>query len=100
MKIYSGIDAVVRDPSLIANFGRVGLVTNQAACTSDYLSTTEAFSRATVGSQNCTLVALFGPQHGYWQTEQDNMIETPDLQFELTENFRNAKNKRHNDVTM
>lgn len=28
-----------------------------------------------------TLVSIFGPQHGYFQTEQDNMIETPDTVY-------------------
>lgn len=87
----NGLDRVASEPQVLSGLGRIGLVTNQAATTSDFRPSAEvlhaacrAFSQAHSSSKGTpVLVRLFGPQHGYWQTEQDNMIETPDLTFAL-----------------
>lgn len=76
--VTAAIDRVAKNPHLLSNLGRIGLVTNQACTTQDFRPTIEVVSDAvqqTTGSQLC---CIFGPQHGYGQTEQDNMIETPD----------------------
>jgi uncharacterized protein YbbC (DUF1343 family) len=75
--------------------GRIGLVTNQAVfCTSSSSSSSSSSSPSPSPSsavqvilKECRkdgtgrreeLVCVLGPQHGYFQTEQDNMKETPD----------------------
>jgi uncharacterized protein YbbC (DUF1343 family) len=79
----NGLDKVAADPSLLAGLGRVGLVTNQAATTADFRSAAQIVATSCARAGGSTLEAVFGPQHGYWQTEQDNMIETPDLELRL-----------------
>jgi hypothetical protein len=36
-------------------------------------------------SLGSSVTAVFGPQHGFHQTEQDNMIETPDLTYTFSD---------------
>jgi uncharacterized protein YbbC (DUF1343 family) len=94
----NGLDRVASDARLLEGLGRIGLVTNQAATTHDFRpcaevvhaacrtlegSSTGANAAAKPSQGRPVLARLFGPQHGYWQTEQDNMIETPDLSFAL-----------------
>lgn len=81
--IKTGLDRIVDDPRLIEGLGRIGLVTNQAVTTSDCVAAVDAVFSATKRCQKSTLSAVFGAQHGYYQTEQDNMIETPDLEIEM-----------------
>ncbi len=73
----SGLDLVSREPARLGGLGRVGLVTNQAAVASDLRTAVEVVAAACSEAPGTTLTCLFGPQHGYGQTEQDNMIETP-----------------------
>ncbi len=74
----SGLDRVVANPTLLENLGRVGLVTNQAVTSSEFAPAAEIIAGILSHSKTSKMVAVFGPQHGYGQTEQDNMIETPD----------------------
>lgn len=53
-------------------WGRVGLLCNQASVTHDFRPAW-AVMQALLGKR---LVSLFGPQHGFAGTAQDNMIET------------------------
>lgn len=53
-------------------WGRIGLLCNQASVTRDFTPAWQVL-RGVVGPR---LVALFGPQHGFAGTAQDNMIET------------------------
>lgn len=76
--VTSGIDRIAREPQLLNNMGRIGLVTNQACTTQDFRPTAEVLVEALALAKGSTLACVFGPQHGYGQTEQDNMIETPD----------------------
>ncbi len=55
-----------------ARFGRCGLVMNQASVSLDF-KPAWAVLRDLVGDR---LTTLFGPQHGFESTVQDNMIET------------------------
>lgn len=83
--VNSAIDVIESRPELIKSLGRVGLVVNQASTTQKYKPSVEAFARAASRVDGTTLACLFGPQHGYGQTEQDNMIETGDGFFALSD---------------
>jgi uncharacterized protein YbbC (DUF1343 family) len=76
--VISAIDRVRNDANLLNQLGRIGLVTNQACTTQDFIPTVDVVVNALEKTRGSTLTAVFGPQHGYGQTEQDNMIETPD----------------------
>jgi uncharacterized protein YbbC (DUF1343 family) len=52
---------------------RVGVLANPASIDHGYGHVVDRLGAAT----NCTLAAIFGPQHGYRSSLQDNMIETP-----------------------
>jgi len=52
---------------------RVGIVSNPASIDAAFAHVTDAISQ----SQDVTIGALFGPQHGFRSDVQDNMIETP-----------------------
>jgi uncharacterized protein YbbC (DUF1343 family) len=77
MKCAVGLDIIDADPSLTSSWGRCGLVCNQASVTLDLKPAWEVLARA-LGKR---LVALFGPQHGFYGTKQDNMIETSHSTF-------------------
>lgn len=52
---------------------RVGLVANPSSVDARFVHASEQVS----STPGVTLAALFGPQHGFHSTLQDNMIETP-----------------------
>lgn len=79
--VKAGIDRIPAEPHLLNNLGRVGLVTNQACTTQNFAPTADVIARALKTAKGSSLSCVFGPQHGYGQTEQDNMIETPDSQL-------------------
>ncbi len=81
--MQNAIDRILVDHSLLENLGRVGLVVNQASTTSNYDPTAAALEKIFQHLKHSSLVCVFGPQHGYWQTEQDNMRETEDLEFTM-----------------
>ncbi|MFC1836180.1 exo-beta-N-acetylmuramidase NamZ domain-containing protein, partial [Thermodesulfobacteriota bacterium] len=72
MAVTTGLERILKDPSLLADAGRLGLLYNQASVDSRYdiapVMVAQAFPDR--------LVVLFGPQHGISSTEQDNMKET------------------------
>ncbi len=70
--LQMGIERLVLAPVQASGWGRCGLLCNQASVTKDFVPTW-AVLRQLLGSR---LVALFGPQHGFAGTVQDNMIET------------------------
>ncbi len=72
MKCVVGLERLVADPSLAKSWGRCGLVCNQASVTMQYEPAWDVL-RKILGSR---LTTLFGPQHGFYGTKQDNMIET------------------------
>lgn len=67
-----GLERLAREPALAADWGRVGLLCNQASVTRDFVSAVDVLATL-LGPR---LTALFGPQHGFFGTVQDNMIET------------------------
>jgi uncharacterized protein YbbC (DUF1343 family) len=91
-----GVDRVKAEPSLIQGLGRIGIVTHQACMSTDGVPTCDVVSEqnktkrclsvlhpplclffkiygATKAVDGSKVVAVFGPQHGFGQTEQDNM---------------------------
>jgi uncharacterized protein YbbC (DUF1343 family) len=66
------LERLVREPELLSETGRLGLLYNQGSVDSGFRSAADLIHRAFPGR----LTALFGPQHGVGLTEQDNMIET------------------------
>lgn len=72
------IDKIKENNILVSNFGRIGIVANQTSVTSHFEPSTEVIYTASKNSTGSKVTCIFGPQHGYAQTEQDNMRETPD----------------------
>jgi uncharacterized protein YbbC (DUF1343 family) len=70
--VLTGLERVLRDPSLLSGSGRLGLLYNQGSVDCRFRSAAEALHEEFPD----TLHALFGPQHGVALTEQDNMRET------------------------
>lgn len=67
-----GLERLAAQPQLAAKWGRCGLLCNQASVMRDFRHAVDV-ARAVLGDR---LVSLFGPQHGFAGTAQDNMIET------------------------
>ena len=63
---------LVAPPELFRGARAVGLLCNQASVDRGFRHAADLL-HAQFGQQ---LAALFGPQHGLWSTEQDNMVET------------------------
>lgn len=78
-----GIDRIRENPNLLSNLGRVGIVTNQAVTDSRFAPACQVIFEAIEEAEKSGVSAVFGPQHGYFQTEQYNMDETPDSIFEF-----------------
>ena len=70
--VITGLERVLRDPLILADAGRLGLLYNQASVDHRFRPAPDLIADALGGR----LTALFGPQHGVWCTEQDNIIET------------------------
>ncbi|MFH0822616.1 MAG: DUF1343 domain-containing protein, partial [Pseudomonadota bacterium] len=68
----TGLQVLLQDPAPAAKAGRLGLLYNQASVGPDFGYAADLISAAFPGR----LKVLFGPQHGIWCTEQDNMRET------------------------
>lgn len=71
-KCLVGLEIVEADSTLVKDWGRCGLVCNQASVTSSMVPAWDVLAKV-LGKR---LVALFGPQHGFYGTKQDNMIES------------------------
>jgi uncharacterized protein YbbC (DUF1343 family) len=71
-KCIVGLEVIAADPSLANNWGRCGLVCNQASVTANVIPAWEILAKIL----DKRLVSLFGPQHGFYGTKQDNMIES------------------------
>lgn len=67
-----GLERLQAEPKLAAGWGRIGLLCNQASVTRTFTPAWDVLT-AVAGAR---VVALFGPQHGFAGTAQDNMIET------------------------
>jgi uncharacterized protein YbbC (DUF1343 family) len=70
-----GIDNLLSHPPGELENKRWGLLSNQAS-----VNIQGNYSKDLLrGKFKNNLKCLFSPQHGFWGTEQDNMIETPDV---------------------
>ncbi len=72
MSVTVGLERLIREPRLAAGWGRLGLLCNQASVTRDFGAAWDLV----LGLFEKRVTALFGPQHGFYGTVQDNMIET------------------------
>jgi len=72
MSVTTGLRALREKPELAKNWGRLGLLCNQASVDQDLMHAWEILRNA-FGDR---LTTLLGPQHGFEATVQDNMIET------------------------
>ncbi len=72
MALDVGLERLAASPRLADGWGRIGLLCNQASVTRDYVPAWDVLKQM-AGKR---LVSLFGPQHGFAGTAQDNMIET------------------------
>lgn len=69
-----GIDSFLLNPPADLLNKRWGLLSNQAS-----VNQVGYYSKDLLrGKFENNLTCLFSPQHGFWATEQDNMVETPD----------------------
>ena len=68
-----GLEVCAANPPEVLCGARFGLVMNQASIDSGFRTADEVLGESLPGQ----LAALFGPQHGLWAEQQDNMIETP-----------------------
>lgn len=84
----TGLDRLIDNPSLLAGCGRLGIVTNQAVVSCNFVPAPDAIFQAAHRTQDARITAVFGPQHGYGQTEQDNMLETPDDSYVFADGTR------------
>lgn len=66
------LDIIKSNPTVAHKWGAVGLLSNQASITATFEDSWQILAKA-LGPK---LKALFGPQHGFVSTVQDNMIET------------------------
>ncbi len=72
-EIRIGLETLLAKPETASNWGRCGILANQASMTAKMQSAWDV-CRQVLGKN---LVSYFGPQHGFFGTVQDNMIETP-----------------------
>jgi uncharacterized protein YbbC (DUF1343 family) len=72
MTILVGLERLAVRPRLADGWGRCGLLANQASVTHNYVHAWRVLHEL-LGPR---LTTLFGPQHGFAGTAQDNMIET------------------------
>ena len=78
MAVLTGLEVALRDPpTRLQQCKAFGLVCNQASVTDQFLHAADALHERYPKQ----LRTLFGPQHGMWSTEQDNMIETPHASY-------------------
>ncbi|MSR31190.1 MAG: DUF1343 domain-containing protein [Gemmataceae bacterium] len=67
LQVQTGLDTLAADHFRFLQFRKTGLLTHAAACDSQLRSTASLFQQALGGS----LVALFGPEHGFHGAAQD-----------------------------
>jgi len=68
-----GLERCLVDPPALLRGARFGLLSNQASVDRPFRYAHRLLAKRFPGQ----LRALFGPQHGLWSEQQDNMVETP-----------------------
>ncbi|KAB8030017.1 DUF1343 domain-containing protein [Fluviispira multicolorata] len=79
--MHPAIDKLEKQYNLLKDFNKIGIVANQTSANSKFIPSTEVIYKTTQKTENAVVTCVFGPQHGYGQTEQDNMKETPNDYF-------------------
>jgi uncharacterized protein YbbC (DUF1343 family) len=79
------VDQLTKDFDILKNLNRVGILANQSSRCSNFRPSVEIIHNACKKTSNSKVTCIFGPQHGYFQTEQDNMKETPDSEYIFTD---------------
>ncbi|KAL0217351.1 hypothetical protein RCL1_007932 [Eukaryota sp. TZLM3-RCL] len=90
MSINLGIDRVLSHPDLLQDLGRISIVANQSSVSSTFDPVVDVIISSCSKTSGSQVVSIFGPQHGYFQTKQDNMIETPDSFYTFVDNQNNS----------
>lgn len=72
VKTLVGLEVLRKKPQMSLNWGKCGYLCNQASVCSDWAHGVNVLENI-LGDR---FVSLFGPQHGFLGTVQDNMIET------------------------
>ena len=80
MIVKTGLHILRENKSIGKNWGKVGLLCNQASVDIDYKHSVHILKDIF----NERLTTLFGPQHGFEATVQDNMIETTHARHKST----------------
>jgi len=75
--VHLGIERLLSDARGLVAGRRVGLVSNPASIDTRFRHAADVL----FDDPDVRVVALFGPQHGFRSTLQDNMIETPHEQY-------------------
>ena len=75
MSFSLGLECALEKPPEILEGRRFGLLMNQASVDRDFRYAHDLLTEQFPGQ----LTALFGPQHGMWSEQQDNMVETPSV---------------------
>jgi uncharacterized protein YbbC (DUF1343 family) len=78
MAVLTGLEvALQQPPTRLRKSQAFGLVCNQASVTGQFVHAADALHERFPEQ----LRTLFGPQHGMWSIQQDNMIETPHASY-------------------
>jgi uncharacterized protein YbbC (DUF1343 family) len=72
MGIETGLDRFKKHPWKQLKGQSIGLLANQASVDQDLMNAKKVIAELLPGQ----LKYLFGPQHGFWGEDQDNMVET------------------------
>ncbi len=72
MRVRPGIEVLLQERADLLRGARVGAVVHPASVLPDLSHTADALAAC----RSCSLVSLFGPQHGARGEKQDNMIES------------------------
>ena len=77
--VLTGLDIISKNFPPKLKGKRIGVLCHAASITSSFVHITEIIA----GRKDCTLSAIFGPQHGIFGQTQDNMIEWEGYQHPL-----------------
>ncbi|WP_186646819.1 DUF1343 domain-containing protein [Fluviispira vulneris] len=79
------IDKLETEFDLLKDLKKIGIVSNQTSASTKFIPSTDMIYNAAKKTENCKVTTVFGPQHGYRQTEQDNMKETPNDYYKFSD---------------
>ncbi len=69
--VQTGLDQIVRQFPIALKGKRIGILCHSPSITPDFKHIVDLFHK----NKECSLAAVFGPQHGLYGQTQDNMIE-------------------------